>query len=242
MALADELRKLLEVQKIDAQIYQREQAIKALDSGALQKQKALGLMQQHDAAKVALQAAETALRDRELALKSNEQKRAVVHEKLYSGRVNNPKELGDLQKDEEMMDAQIGQLEEVVLELMDQAETARTTETKLLGEFETAKHKWQETVAHTQAETARLQQEIAARRPEREQRAAQIDNKPLLRRYDEIRQRREGVGLVATANDFCPACNMKLTPQVLLLLREGEELTLCDNCARLLLWLNAENA
>ncbi len=87
MTLDDELAKLHRVQKIDTQIYQREQAIKVLDSGELHKQKAIGLMQQYDAAKEKLQKAEATLRNRELELKTLEQKRAVVHEKLYSGRV-----------------------------------------------------------------------------------------------------------------------------------------------------------
>jgi len=235
VTLVDELAKLHEVQKIDAQIYQREQAIKALDSGNLLKQKAIELMKQHEAAKAELQKAEAALCNRELELKGVEQKRAVVHEKLYSGRITNPKELGDIEKDEQMLDAQIRQIEEVVLELMQQAEDARTTEAKLHGEFDAAKRKWQETMGRTQTETARLEKEIAALRPERDQHAAQVE-KPLLRRYDDIRQRREGIGMAMTANDMCPACHIKLTPQVLHRLREGEDLTFCENCARILAW------
>ncbi len=111
-----------------------------------------------------------------------------------------------------MMDAQVSQVEEVVLELMEQAEDARTTEARLHGEFDAAKRKWQEVMAHTQAETARLQQEIAVLRPQREQHRGAVE-KPMFRRYDEIRQRHEGIGLAVTASDICPACHMKLTPQ-----------------------------
>ncbi len=211
LCLVDELVKLHEVQKIDTRIYQREQALKALDAGDLLKQKAIALMQQHDTAKTQLQKAEAALRNRELELKALEHKRAVIHEKLYSGRVNNPKELGDLQKDEEMMDHQIGQIEEVVLELMEDTEAARATEAKLHDDFELAKRKWQETAARFQAETKRLQQEIAALRPEREQRAALVE-KPLLRRYDDIRQRREGVGLADDGERYLSGVPYEIDP------------------------------
>lgn len=236
MALVDELIKLHEVQKLDTQIYQREQTIKALDSGDLYKQQAVGLMKRDEVAKAELKKLEVALRDRELELRGVEQKRAVVHEKLYSGRITNPKELGDLEKDEQMIDGQIGGIEEVVLELMDQVESARTISSKLHADFEVAKRKWQEIVARTQAETARLQKEIAAIKPEREQRAAQVE-KMLLRRYDDIRQRREGIGLAITGTDICPACHIKLDPHILAQIREGEELTYCENCARILGWL-----
>jgi len=235
VSLADELAKLHEVQKLDYQIYQREQAIKALNSGERFKLEAIGFMKQHDAAKTVLQKHEAVLRDRELELKGIEQKRAAVHEKLYSGRITNPKELGDLQKDEEMLDEQIGHLEEGVLEVMDLVEGARTTETTLAGQLAAAKRRWKETVAHTEAETKRLQSELVALRPERE-RLATVVEKSLLRRYDEIRQSREGVGMVVTGTDSCPGCHTRLTPRTMNLLREGEELTLCENCNRILAW------
>ncbi|MHB9130913.1 MAG: zinc ribbon domain-containing protein [Armatimonadota bacterium] len=237
MALTDELKKLHELQKIDSEIYQREQTLKALDSGETLKQEAIALLKRHDAAVAALQKAEAAQRNSELELKGIESKRATVHEKLYSGRVNNPKELGDLQKDEEMLDTQIGSLEEKLLELMDVVTAAKTVQTTLAGELSAAKRRWQQTVAHTQAETARLQQELTALRPERQRLAALVTDKMLLSRYDGIRQRHAGIGLAVTQNNLCPACHVTLNSQVLLRLHEGVELTVCENCGRLLAWL-----
>ncbi|HEY3379536.1 MAG TPA: C4-type zinc ribbon domain-containing protein [Armatimonadota bacterium] len=235
MALDDELVKLLDVQQIDSQIYQREQKLKALDSGESLKQNAIKILQQHDAAVTKRQQLEAEQRDKELALKTVEQKRDTVHEKLYSGRVNNPKELGDLQADEEMLNAQISDLEGPLLDLMDQAEQARNAETLLAESLSSAKRAWKDTVARTQAETKRLQQEIADLRPERQRLAALVDPM-LLRRYDDIRSRREGLGLVATGNDTCPGCHIKLTARVLESMRANEELTQCENCSRILLW------
>lgn len=236
MNLVEELAKLHEVQKVDYQIYQREQAIKALDSGEGLKQEAIGLLKQSDAAIATHKQLESEQRKRELELKSIEEKRNAIHERLYSGRVTNPKELGDMQAEEEMFREQINALEEPLLELMDKVEHAETVETTLAGSLTAAKRRWKETVTHTQHETARLQQEIAALRPERERLATLVD-KSLLRRYDDIRSRREGIGLVVTGNTNCPACQIKLTSRVTDALRDGEELTLCENCGRILVWL-----
>lgn len=233
MILVDELVKLHEVQKVDFQIYQREQAVKALDSGETQKQQAVAILKRHDVAQTDLQKLTAVLRDRELELKSLEQKKAKVHEKLFSGRVSNPKELGDLQKDEDMLGDQVGRVEEVVLELMDKVEGAKTVEATLAGELSAAKRRWKDIVIHTQQETARLQQEIAALRPERARLAALVE-KPLLRRYDDLQQRHEGIGMAVTDNDMCPICHVKLTAHTQGRLREGEELTTCDNCGRIL--------
>ncbi len=231
--LADELVKLHTLQKIDAQMYQREQALKALNTGEALKAEAIALLKRADIAKAAWQKAAAALKDRELELKGVEAKRAAVHDKLYGGRVTNPKELGDLQKDEEMIDHQIGVLEEQVLELMDAAEAARQVEDDLANKVSDAKHKWKHTVEHTAAETARLQKELAVLRPQRAAAAAVVD-KGLLRRYDDIRSRREGYGLAITDNDTCTQCHMKLNPLLIDQLRIGEELTFCDSCGRIL--------
>lgn len=238
MALTDELAKLHDLQKIDYEIYQREQTLKALDSGETSKQEAINLLKRHDAAAADAQKAEAAQRNSELELKGVESKRAAVHEKLYSGRVTNPKELGDLQKDEEMLDVQIGGLEEKLLELMDKVEAAKTVETTLAGELSAAKRRWQQTVAHTQTETTRLQQELTALRPERQRLSALVTDKALLSRYDGIRQRHAGIGLAVTQNNLCPACHVTLNSQVLNRLHEGIELTTCENCGRILAWLN----
>lgn len=233
MTLAEELAQLHELQKVDYQIYQREQTLKALDTGDAQKQHAIDVMKRHDASAAALKKVEAEQRDAELALKTLEGKKAAIHQKLYSGKVNNPKELGDLEKDEVMLAGQVGHQEEVLLELMDRTEAAQTQESALAQELDTAKRKWKDAMLHSQSENARLQKELAVLRPERERLAAQVE-KPLLRRYDEIRKAREGIGLAVTDNDMCSVCRMKITPQTLLELREGEDLTFCDNCGRIL--------
>lgn len=235
MDLRAELAKLHALQQIDYQLYQREQALKGLDSGETRKAEAIALLKRHDTATAALQKATASQQDLELAVKSLETKRATVHHKLYSGRVTNPKELGDLQKDEEMIDAQIGQQEERLLEAMDVTEAAKKTADALAAALSVAKKRWQDIMAKTKAETARLTHEIAALQPLRAERAAVVD-RTLLRRYDEIRSRREGVGMAVTGNDSCPACHIKLTTQVINRLRAAEELTLCDNCGRILAW------
>jgi len=128
MSLTEELAKLHELQNVDYRIYQREQALKALNSGETLKQHAIEIMKRHDAAATTARKAETDQRDAELALKSLEDKKKAVHDKLYGGKVTNPKELGDLEKDEQMLAGQVGKQEEVLLGIMDRAEAAKKQE------------------------------------------------------------------------------------------------------------------
>ena len=236
MALVDELAKLHDVQKVDAKLYQREQALKALDSGESLKRDAIALIKRSDAAIAARQKLEADLRNKELELKSVEAKRNDEHEKLYSGRVTNPKELRDIQQDEENLNAHISELEGPILDLMDQVEAAKAVDATLSEQLSLAKRRWKDAVAHTQTETARLQAEIAALRPVRAALAPLVE-KSLLRRYEDIRGHREGIGLAVTQNDTCPACHIKLTVHFMRLLRLGEELLCCENCGRIIAWL-----
>ena len=233
MELASELDKLHEVQKLDYQIYQREQAIKAQDDGELLKQAAIAIIKQLDVASEKRKQLHTTLRDQELALKSVEDKRDSVHEKLYSGRIHNPKELGDLQLDEDSLNTHISDLEGPLLEIMEQFEAATKSENELSEKLNAAKKRWKTTLLHTQQETTRLNDEIAELLPQRAEKALLVD-KSLLRRYDDIRSRREGIGMVVTASDICPACHITLTPRLILLLREQVEMVLCENCGRIL--------
>ncbi len=233
MSLHDELAKLRDLQQVDTQIYQREQARQALDSGDALKQEAIALLKQHDAAAAALRTAEGTQRDHELALKGLEEKRKAVNAKLYGGRITNPKELGDLQKDEEMIAGQISHLEDVLLEAMEVAERARAEEAEIGTALARAKRRWQETVAHTKAETARLTQEIAALQPERDRLAARMDQS-LLRRYDEIRRHSQGIGLAVTDSGICSACHITLNRELMDRMVEGVDVVLCENCGRIL--------
>lgn len=233
MSLFDELAKLRDLQKIDTKIYQREMAMKALDSGETLKAEAVALLKRHDAAESVMRKAEATQRDQELAVKSLEEKRKAVNDKLYGGRVTNPKELENLQKDEEMIRHQISTLEDSLLEAMDAAETARAEEAQLGAALAKAKRAWQETVARTKAETERLTKEIAELKPGRDQLAATIE-KPLLRRYDEIRTHTEGIGLAATDSGICAACHVTLNRDITDKIIEGVEIVLCESCGRIL--------
>lgn len=235
MSLRDELLKLHEVQLLDYQIYQREQQIIALDSGEELKQQAIVLLKRQDELAKALSKTQAKLKDADLAMKSLEAKRDAVHKKLFSGTVSSPKELGDLQKDEDMLKVQVGNAEEVTLGVMDEVETLSGQMADVTEKLTTAKTRWQRVVAHTQAETKRLKAEIAALQPPRAAAATEVE-KMLLRRYDELRTRHQGIGMAVTGNNMCPACHMTLTAQTMENMREGEIITSCDNCGRILAW------
>jgi uncharacterized protein len=58
----------------------------------------------------------------------------------------------------------------------------------------------------------------------------------LLRKYDAIRAKRFGLGLVPVEDGSCQGCNMKLPPQLYNILQRVETIEQCPSCQRLIFW------
>ena len=56
---------------------------------------------------------------------------------------------------------------------------------------------------------------------------------PILAHYDRLRVRGKK-GLAAVQNQVCTGCHMRLPLAVIMTLRHGQDLQLCDNCGRYL--------
>jgi uncharacterized protein len=58
----------------------------------------------------------------------------------------------------------------------------------------------------------------------------------LLKKYDAIRGKRLGVGLVAVVDGCCQGCNMRLPPQLYNILQRGDSIEQCPSCQRIIFW------
>jgi len=60
---------------------------------------------------------------------------------------------------------------------------------------------------------------------------------PLLKRYEFIRQRRNGTAIAPVQDGVCFGCHMNILPQQFIDLQKGEEILQCPHCQRILYWL-----
>ncbi len=99
-----------------------------------------------------------------------------------------------------------------------------------------------ETEVDTQSERERVQKETGevsgAIAKEKARRDALIGKVPgsLLRKYENIRAKRFGLGLVPVVDGSCTGCNMKLPPQLYNILQRVESLEQCPSCQRIVFW------
>nr|WP_298432391.1 C4-type zinc ribbon domain-containing protein [Geobacter sp.] len=87
--------------------------------------------------------------------------------------------------------------------------------------------------AEVQADLDRLDQEIAAEAATKASTAKAIPPS-LLKRYEALRERRQGIAVVEARAGNCAGCNMNLPPQLYNSLFRGGDLVLCPHCQRML--------
>ncbi len=59
-------------------------------------------------------------------------------------------------------------------------------------------------------------------------------NPEMLKKYEKLNKWTKGTSIVPVRQDACYGCFMKLTPQILTLLEDTDELVYCPNCGRML--------
>ena len=62
--------------------------------------------------------------------------------------------------------------------------------------------------------------------------------KALLSKYDSIRAKRLGIGIVPVVGGLCQGCNMRIPPQLFNILQRGQTVEQCPSCQRIIFWDN----
>jgi predicted nucleic acid-binding Zn-ribbon protein len=63
----------------------------------------------------------------------------------------------------------------------------------------------------------------------------------LLKRYDVIKEKRNGQAVVPVWKEVCGGCHMNIPPQLYIELQKYEKVMLCPNCNRIIYWEDREN-
>lgn len=173
------------------------------------------------------------LRQAEEVVRSQKLKIEYNQTNLYSGRIQNPKELQDLQQESVALNKQLSILEDHQLEIMISVEEIDTDVKKAQANLDTAQKQSAEQNALLLAEQAQLlrDQEIAT--AERNTVAATISADELSI-YETLRTKRGGIAVAQVQNKACSACGTTLSATLMHDARNPGSLTYCDTCSRIL--------
>jgi predicted nucleic acid-binding Zn-ribbon protein len=233
-ALNEQIKILVELQKIDGEIHQLKKELVLHPS--IQKQIEL----EFDKKKSKLKAAEDELKSSQLKqkekegeLQSKEEKIKKLQAQLYQLKSN--KEYAAMELEIKGLKADNSLLEEDILRLLDLVEEAkkRCSKEKELLTLEEKKSK--EEIDVLKKKSAEITASVAALEEKRKAYTPNVEPR-IFSQYERILKGKDGLAVVPVENNSCGGCHLELPPQMVHEVRLQEKLIVCESCARILYW------
>ena len=228
-----ELDKLIELQRTDTNLRRLKNLLDTADERRAE------IEQEFD--EHAFSVREIQNRRDDLHAKRADLERQIAENKTYLERADrnlkhaqNSKEYETAMRETDALQKQIAAFETQIVETMEELEAVEKEIEERADEINTVDSKRGEALQE-------FEDALAADRAEHEsesaRRAAAFAQRPgrLAAVYDRLAQRsRDGIAVAEVVNSSCSACNMSLRPQVMLNVKRGDEIVVCENCSRIL--------
>lgn len=224
---------LFRLQKIDTRRDQVAARLAEIEKILSEDLALLEAQQKASAAEEALKLNRQALKLAEDTVQAQNIKIEQTEAALYGGRIQNPKELQDLQNDLASLKRYLRTLEDQQLEAMVVLEEAEASQAAAQAGVKQALANSNSQHAVLFGERSVLQKESEKLEAERQATvsAVSVDS---LRIYDRLRQQRRGVAVSAVVDRSCSACGATLTPADWQIARSPTQISYCSNCGRIL--------
>ena len=177
-------------------------------------------------------------------------KEKLKHYQEQIGRVSTQREYGALLKEIDTVKDQISEAEKTSLDAFERNENAQDDLKTMRESFQDLDQRYHDELSKWEAQKP----EIAARVESLKEKAAGLRQeipKPILRQFERIRERLDGVAVspiqkatrVRSANTVwhCGVCNYNVRPQIVVEIRKNGTLNQCENCKRILYCLPEED-
>lgn len=163
------------------------------------------------------------------------QRAARDQKRLDSGAVTNPKDLESLQSEIASLAKRQGDLEDIVLEVMERHEAAQERAAELAQRVESVQARAAEAKSRRDAALEGIEGEAGTVREERGTVAGSV-SEDLLKLYEKIREQQGGVGAAKLYQRRCEGCRLELNITELNDVRSAAEdaVVRCENCRRIL--------
>jgi uncharacterized protein len=230
-----DLKGIVEVQQVDQQVADLTSTIDSLPKQIKTLQSQLDdFINAHEERKKRVAANLKERKDLEGDIKVIQEKISKHREQLYQVKTN--EQYRAMVKEIEGEEAGIRQIEDKILEKMIESEDIQK--------------RVQEAAARLEGEKSRVSGEIKVLEDQRQKHIAEREqlearrkevvssiSSSVLELYDRIRAKRSGVAVAEVRNGLCTACSVWLRPQRYNELRSSESVMTCDNCSRILYYI-----
>ncbi|UUU21607.1 C4-type zinc ribbon domain-containing protein [Streptomyces sp. DSM 40750] len=156
-------------------------------------------------------------------------------QRLDSGAITSPKDLENLQREIASLAKRQGDLEDIVLEVMERRESAQERVAELTERVGAVQGKVDDATARRDAAFEEIDGEVATVTKEREVIAGAIPA-DLLKLYDKLRDQQGGIGAAKLYQRTCQGCRQELSITDINDIRKATPDTVvrCENCRRIL--------
>ena len=226
------IHQLFQLQKLDTEIDDKKKRLGEVLKAQNEPPALRAARQRAETAVAELQKWQTKHQNLTLEVNSLNTKAKNSENRLYSGKVTNPKELSDLQHEIESLGRRKSALEDEVLEALVMVEDAQAEKTTADEALETAVAQWDKQSAHLKAEQNELALALHKLMQTRKTRATTIDATSL-QEYEQLRKQKHGLAVVGLRVNMCLGCRTTVSANTVKAVDEGRKVY-CGDCGRLL--------
>jgi hypothetical protein len=224
-------KQLFELQEIDTDIEHTRQTLD-LKTTQLGKREALDDAQSRlTSEQKNLEELKHRRRDAEFELDDVLSKISAAEKQLYGGRINNPKELSNLQHEVNTLKSLNDQLETKALEIIDRLEDAEKSVAAAAADYQKLEEEWHRQQKQLAVDIELLNKTLTDLTEKRLQLVEQIEP-PAVTLYERVRQQKKQA-VAKVEQGICRACRISLSVSTLQKARSGQPIQ-CGSCGRIL--------
>lgn len=231
--MLEQLKKLYEIQQIDSEITELENQQSALLEKLQELEaKSEELNDQVNSLGIDVERAGRDAKDLEATVEADKMKIKKWENRLND--IRNQREYQALSRETENARRLTKDNEEKILEQWAQKERHQSELEKAKEELEGIRAKISEEKTGSDSSSSDLETKLSTLRGQRAELSPDV-KVSLLKRYDQVRQKRRGQGLAVASGGTCQACHMMLPPQLFNTILRGESIETCPACLRFLI-------
>ena len=228
------LEDLLDLQVVDLEIdrlLNERQSLPELESYRIADTDATEIARQKAAADGALRKTDLELDRTSGELDLAEEKLATEQNRLYAGGLS-ARDATYLRQEVQMLERKNGDMEDVVLALLETRETQAQDAVDVAERLEVAKAEKARFEAFIQSSWSAIDARIA-KKEARKSDIVPLITSDLIELYEDLREIKDGVAVARLAEDVCGGCHLRLTASEQLEMRQSEPQR-CLHCRRIL--------
>jgi uncharacterized protein len=233
MLMMSQAEALYNLQEIDLQILRHQRRLSEITAALSDNASVNSASQMVEVAEAVLIPLRARQRELELEIQSNTLKAKAAEDRLYSGKVQSPKELQDLQNEGAALRRRNDDLETRLLELMLEIETAEADLAEKEQVLSQISADWESEQAELLAEQAELEKAVEVLNDNRQIALIPVATDSL-KVYNSLSKRKANQPIARLIGSSCGTCGIELTQVVIKAARQQDSFVECTNCGRIL--------